>query len=124
METSSRHRHANTRACINCTLRNGNIVFSAQHNPWMRINCTLRNGNNRSVPSRHKRHEVLIVPCGMETTISRAISRRHNLVLIVPCGMETRRKRACYYRTRRINCTLRNGNWLPPKVGPPLYQTY
>ena len=45
METSSRHRHANTRACINCTLRNGNIVFSAQHNPWMRINCTLRNGN-------------------------------------------------------------------------------
>ena len=98
-------------ACINCTLRNGNIIFVVSLVLNLSINCTLRNGNRRTDSRYGSEQPVLIVPCGMETLWS----------VCKTCGAKcincTLRNGNIVHNTGsnrkiRINCTLRNGNEL------------
>ena len=94
---------------INCTLRNGNLLVKRWRKTPGSINCTLRNGNTCETGRTEGCRDVLIVPCGMETTVPAA---QYCLirVLIVPCGMETSCRVANGASLHGINCTLRNGN--------------
>mgnify|MGYP005876822707 CR=1 FL=1 len=90
-------------------MRNGNVEEPAEEPAHNSINCTLRNGNFKEEVTDVTMYEVLIVPCGMETTQTHASSERS---ASINCTL--RNGNTVYGFTlreiMRINCTLRNGN--------------